>query len=163
MQRDLGHVKYSAAPSYSCQSRHMANGSMTVSEREAFLSDVHVAVLAVERPGRGPLALPIWYTYHDGVIEIGMSGASRKAELLRAAGRASVTVQTETAPYKYVAVEGPVSVELVQRDDFEMASRYLGPQLGRWYADNNPSTAESVVARLTPETWNTMDFAKLMG
>ncbi len=141
----------------------MANGSMTVSEREAFLSDVHVAVLAVERPGRGPLALPIWYTYRDGVVEIGMSGTSLKAELLRAAGRASVTVQTETAPYKYVAVEGPVSVEPIQRDDLEMASRYLGPELGRWYAENNPSTAESVVARLTPETWNTMDFAKLMG
>ena len=24
-----------------------------------------------------------------------------------------------------------------------MASRYLGPEMGRWYADNNPSTAES--------------------
>jgi nitroimidazol reductase NimA-like FMN-containing flavoprotein (pyridoxamine 5'-phosphate oxidase superfamily) len=136
---------------------------MTQAEREAFLRDVHVAVLAVARPGRGPLALPVWYVYDDGVIEIGMSGTSLKAELLRAAGRATVTVQTETPPYKYIAVEGPVVVENIQRDDFEMASRYLGPELGRWYAENNPSTAQSVVARLTPETWNTMDFAKLMG
>ncbi len=141
----------------------MAKGSMTISEREAFLADVHVAVLSIERPGRGPLALPVWYAYQDGVIEIGMSGSSLKAELLRAAGRATITAQTETAPYKYIAVEGPVTVEPMQRDDFEMASRYLGPEMGRWYADNNPSTAESVVARLTPESWNTMDFAKLMG
>jgi nitroimidazol reductase NimA-like FMN-containing flavoprotein (pyridoxamine 5'-phosphate oxidase superfamily) len=141
----------------------MNSGSMTQAEREAFLRDVHVAVLAVARPGRGPLALPVWYVYDDGVIEIGMSGTSLKAELLRAAGRATVTVQTETPPYKYIAVEGPVVVENIQRDDFEMASRYLGPELGRWYAENNPSTAQSVVARLTPETWNTMDFAKLMG
>ncbi len=135
---------------------------MTVSERDNFLSEVHVAVLSVERPGRGPLALPVWYAFRDGVIEIGMSGTSLKAELLRAAGRATITAQTETPPYKYVAVEGPVTVEPIQRDDVEMASRYLGPKMGKWYAENNPSTAESVVARLTPDSWNTMDFAKLM-
>ena len=37
----------------------MAQGSMSVAEREAFLADVHVGILAIERPGRGPLALPI--------------------------------------------------------------------------------------------------------
>ena len=39
----------------------MADGAMTKAEREAFLADVHVAVLAVDEPGRGPLSLPIWY------------------------------------------------------------------------------------------------------
>lgn len=141
----------------------VAAGSMTVAEREAFLAEVHVGVLAVERPGRGPLALPIWYRCADGVVEIGMDGGSLKAQLLRAAGRATMTVQTETPPYKYVCVEGPVEVLAEQRDDFEMASRYLGPELGRWYADNNPSTSASVVARLTPTSWTTMDFGKLMG
>ncbi len=44
-----------------------------------------------------------------------------------------------------------------------MASRYLGAELGKWYADTNPSTDESVVVvRLTCESWITMDFAKLM-
>lgn len=141
----------------------MAQGSMTKAERDAFLADVHVGILAIDRPGRGPLALPIWYQYQDGVVEIGMSGESLKANLLRAAGRATMTVQTEKAPYKYVSVEGPVEVLSEQRDDFEMASRYLGPEMGRWYADNNPSTAASVVVRLTPESWITMDFAKLRG
>ncbi len=136
---------------------------MTEAEREAFLTDVHVAVLAVERPGRGPLALPVWYLYRGTVIEIGMSGTSLKAELLRAAGRATITVQTETPPYKYIAVEGAVEIVASQRDDLEMASRYLGTELGKWYAENNPSTSGSVIARLTPDTWNTMDFAKLMG
>lgn len=50
-----------------------------------------------------------------------------------------------------------------QRDDFQMASRYLGPELGRWYADTNPSSDTSVLVRLTPESWPTMDFAKLSG
>jgi hypothetical protein len=56
-----------------------------------------------------------------------------------------------------------VEIRTEQRDDFEMASRYLGPELGRWYADNNPSTDESVIARLTPERWATCDFGKGMG
>lgn len=141
----------------------MAQGSMTVQEREAFLADVHVGILAIAQGDRGPLALPIWYLYRDGVVEIGMGGDSLKAQLLRTAGRATLTAQTETPPYKYVSVEGPVRVLAEPRDDFEMASRYLGPAMGRWYADKNPSTPSSVVVQLVPEKWITMDFGKVMG
>jgi nitroimidazol reductase NimA-like FMN-containing flavoprotein (pyridoxamine 5'-phosphate oxidase superfamily) len=141
----------------------MAEGSMTRAEREAFLADVHVGVLAIEDPGRGPLALPIWYLVEDGDVLIGMGGASRKAELLGRAGRATLTVQTEEPPYRYVSVEGPIVIETHPRDDFEMASRYLGPELGRWYADNNASTDQSVVVRLSPERWLTKDFGKVIG
>ena len=140
----------------------MAVGSMTREEREAFLAGVHVGILAIDEPGRGPLAMPIWYLYEHGEVLIGMDGESLKARLLRSAGRATLTVQTEVAPYQYVSVEGPVVVEATQRDDFEMASRYLGAELGRWYAENNPSTAQSVLARITPEHWRTMDFSKAM-
>ncbi len=135
---------------------------MSPAEREAFLADVHVGILSVDEPGRGPLALPVWYQYRDGNVIIGMGGESLKARLIRAAGRATLTAQTETPPYKYVSVEGPAEVEASQRDDLEMATRYLGPEMGRWYADNNPSTDQSVVVRITPEHWRTMDFAKVM-
>ncbi len=140
----------------------MAVGSMTVDEREAFLAGVHVGVLAVDEPGRGPLALPVWYLFRDGTVQIGMDGNSLKARLLRAAGRATLTAQTETPPYLYVSVEGPVEVKAAQRNDLEMASRYLGAELGEWYAKNNPSTDESVLVELTPEHWRTMDFNKAM-
>ena len=89
----------------------MAEGSMSVAEREAFLADVHVGVLAVDQPGRGPLALPIWYLVEDGDVIVGMGGQSKKADLLRAAGRATLTVQTEEPPYRYASVEGPVVLE----------------------------------------------------
>ncbi len=133
---------------------------MSTEEAAAFLADVHVGILAVDHDGRGPLALPIWYQYEHGDVVMGMSGDSLKAKLLRAAGRATLTVQTEAPPYQYVSVEGPVAIAAEQRDDLSMATRYLGPDLGRWYADNNPSTAASVVARLTPERWRTADFGK---
>jgi nitroimidazol reductase NimA-like FMN-containing flavoprotein (pyridoxamine 5'-phosphate oxidase superfamily) len=140
----------------------MNPGAMTFEEREAFLAEVHVGVLAVNEPDRGPLAMPIWYLYEGGTVRMGMDGGSLKARLLRAAGRATLTVQTETPPYKYVCVEGPISIKNVQRDDLEMATRYLGPDLGRWYAEKNPSTEESVTVFLRPEHWRTMDFAKII-
>ena len=124
---------------------------------------MHVGILSIARTGKGPLALPIWYQYEDGYVRIGMGGKSLKAKLLRRAGRATMTVQTETPPYKYVMVEGPIVVLAEQRDDYAMASRYLGPELGKWYAENNPSTSESVIVRLTPENWLTCDFGKGMG
>ncbi len=140
----------------------MAIGSMSAAERDAFLADVHVGIIAIDEPGRGPLAMPIWYQYEDGEVLMGMDGSSLKARLLRAAGRVTLTAQTETPPYQYVSVEGPVAVEDTQRDDLKMASRYLGPELGAWYAENNPSTEDSVLIRLRPEHWRTMDFAKLL-
>ena len=136
---------------------------MTPEAAAAFLTDVHVGVLAVDHPGHGPLALPIWYQYEDGDVIIGMSGTSLKAKLLRAAGRASMTVQTESPPYKYVSVEGPVVVSAEQRDDLSMATRYLGPEMGKWYAENNPSTSAAVVVRLTPGKWRTADFSNALG
>jgi nitroimidazol reductase NimA-like FMN-containing flavoprotein (pyridoxamine 5'-phosphate oxidase superfamily) len=136
---------------------------MTAAERNAFLAEVHVGILAVDEPGRGPMALPIWYRYEGGTVQIGMGGSSRKAELLRGAGRATLTVQTEEPPYKYVSVEGPVTVENTRRDDLQMATRYLGPEMGRWYAENNPSTDEAVVVVLTPEHWRTHDFGRSLG
>jgi nitroimidazol reductase NimA-like FMN-containing flavoprotein (pyridoxamine 5'-phosphate oxidase superfamily) len=136
-------------------------GTMTVAEREAFLADVHVGVLAVDEPGRGPHALPIWYLYDDAEVLIGIDGSSRKAALLRAAGRGSMTVQTETAPYQYVSVEGPVVLEPATHDELALANRYLGSELGPWYVEHNPRTEESVTVRLRPERWRTFDFAKL--
>ena len=140
----------------------MTDMSMTEAERGEFLAAVRVGVLAIDHPGHGPLALPIWYQREDGVVLIGMSGTSLKARLLRAAGRATMTVQTEAPPYSYVSVEGPVVVASESRDNLAMATRYLGPELGQWYADNNPSNADTVLVRLTPEKWRTCDFAKGM-
>ena len=137
-------------------------GSMTKAEREAFLAEVHVGLLAIEEPGRGPLNLPIWYLYRNRVVVISIGGETLKARLLRAAGRATITVQTETAPYKYVSVEGPVTLEPGAPDQSETAVRYLGSELGAWYMEQNPESPDSVTVVLTPEHWRTHDFAKTM-
>ncbi|MDQ1457856.1 MAG: hypothetical protein QOH28_3476 [Actinomycetota bacterium] len=133
---------------------------MTVDERESFLAAVHVGVLAVDEPGRGPHALPVWYLY-GGEVLIGIDGSSRKAALLRAAGRASLTVQTETAPYQYVSIEGPVVLEPAMHDELVLATRYLGAEVGAWYVEHNPRPVNALTVRLRPEHWRTFDFAKL--
>lgn len=138
----------------------MADSDMTAAERETFLADLHVGILAIQRDGKGPLAVPIWYQYENGDVMIWMSDESAKAKLLRRHGRASMTVQNETPPYQYVMVEGPVTVEPSDRDITPVAIRYLGDEMGRGYAAQNPPNESSVVARLTPEHWLTTDYGK---
>ena len=138
----------------------MTSTDMTQDEREAFLADVHVGILSIERTGKGPLALPVWYQFEAGEVIISIDGNSAKAKLLRRHGRATLTVQNETPPYRYVMIEGPVTVAHENRDGLPLAVRYLGEEIGEWYARQNPPTENSAIARLTPVHWLTTDYGK---
>jgi PPOX class probable F420-dependent enzyme len=139
--------------------------SMTRNEREAFLTDVHVGVISIAEPGRGPLTAPIWYAYEPGGEVVVITGRdSRKGRLLADAPRISLVAQTEAPPYKYVSVEGPVTyVGTADREKLgrALAHRYLGPELGERYLEATASEAEaSLVVRMRPERWLTVDYAK---
>jgi nitroimidazol reductase NimA-like FMN-containing flavoprotein (pyridoxamine 5'-phosphate oxidase superfamily) len=141
------------------------NPTMTRSAREAFLAETHVGVLAVAETGRGPCAVPVWYRYTPGdVVRITIPPTSRKAGLLREAARASLCVQVETLPYKYVSVEGPVEVIAteVAADQREMAERYLGPRMGGQYLKAMAGALrDEMLVVLRPERWWSVDFSKL--
>ncbi|MEE2768480.1 MAG: pyridoxamine 5'-phosphate oxidase family protein [Actinomycetota bacterium] len=130
-------------------------------ERDEFLDEVRVAVLVIERIDKGPLCAPVWYHYAEGVFHISMENDSTKAILLRRAGRASLCIQDESVPYRYVTAEGPVEVEVISgqvRHDLvhRMASRYLGDELGERYADNFPPDLEGgALVNLHPRRWRT--------
>lgn len=138
----------------------MADFRMSHEQREAFLADVHVGVLSVERADGPPLAAPVWYSYAPGGdVEVLTDDTSLKGRLLRAAGRASLCAQREELPYAYVTVEGPVT--LGEADDdirLAMATRYLGAEGGRAYVDNSPAE-DGVLVRLTPERWFSTDYS----
>jgi len=142
--------------------------AMSRAEREAFLAGTHVAIVSIAEEGRGPLAVPIWYRYAPGGdLVFATAETSRKARLLRRAGRATVCVQTETAPYLYVTIEGPITFDRVdfERDTREMAVRYLGPQMGEAYlvaTYPNGMTGE-ILVRVRPERWWSADFHKYTG
>ncbi len=138
---------------------------MSTDEREAFLADVHVGILSMPESGRGPLAVPIWYAYEPGgEVRIMTGRHSRKGRLLQLGTRVSLCAQTETRPYKYVTVEGPVvSVDSrdAEQDLRPMATRYLGPEQGEQYAAAAAAAAgDSVLVRIRPERWLSVDYGK---
>lgn len=136
---------------------------MTKAEREAFLADLHVGVLAVAAIGDDPpLAAPIWYRYEPGGDVLLSTGAdSVKARLLAAAGRASFCVQQEDIPYRFVTVEGPVVID--GPDEVErrrIVDRYMPAELAERYF-NESASYPTVTVRLTPERWRTQDYTKV--
>lgn len=135
---------------------------MSQIEKQNFLSQPHIGVLALNNPGQGPLTTPLWYTYSAaGEISFIIAGNSRKAQLLQVGARASLMAQEEKLPYSYVSVEGSVTaIEPATFDDLlAMAQRYLGAEQGQQYADAS-NLAEQVRVRLAPEHWLAVDYAK---
>ncbi|MFW0787787.1 pyridoxamine 5'-phosphate oxidase family protein [Gordonia sp. CPCC 206044] len=135
-------------------------------EREEFLAQPHVAALSVEAgPGRAPLVVPIWYQYQPGGRPWLLTGTqSRKLDLIRAAGRFTLMVDTLEPTIRYVSVSGD-AVEYTDgtRDDLtEMASRYLPADKVAGYvefasADHGPQT--KVV--LEPHQWVSLDLGTI--
>src|SRR5262245_1170021 len=146
------------------KSRHAKPDREPCSLRD-FLAETHVGVLSVSETGRGPCSVPVWYRYTPGdAVRITVGPGSRKVRLLRAAGRASLCVQLETLPYKYVSVEGRVDVveATVADDQREMARRYLGEKLAARYLTANAATlAEEILIVLHPERWWSVDFSQV--
>ena len=139
------------------------SATMTREEREQFLTGVHVGVLSVAAPdGGGPLAVPVWYSYQPGGPVSVITGAgTRKADAIRAAGRFSLCAQDERPPYKYVTVEGPVTIEAAHHDErLDLARRYLGHEGGDEYVTAVP-TGGQIVFRMAPEHWLTVDYSKV--
>ena len=137
---------------------------MSREEREAFLTDVHIAVLSVADGSRGPLTAPVWYIYEPGGdVRFTISANSQKMRCLRETGRASLCVQTEKAPYAYVTVEGPITTGPADfnRDSRPIAQRYLGEAGAKaYFGGREGNSPDSVLVSLTPETWLTTDYSK---
>src|SRR5262245_34731616 len=103
---------------------------MTLDDREAFLAGIHVGILTVDEPGRGPLSVPVWYRYEaGGEIVVVTRPEARKARLLTAGARVSFCVQSEEMPPKYVTIQGRVASAApaeIERDLKPVVRKYLG-------------------------------------
>lgn len=140
---------------------------MTEQEREAFLADTHVGVLSIaSNDARPPLAIPVWYACQPGgdVTFFTLTGA-RKVALARAAGVASISVQQEQPPYKYVTVEGRVDVlDGVPTADqlFAITRRYLPEDDAQAYAAGSLADGGAGIEFLSirPDRWLTADFSE---
>jgi nitroimidazol reductase NimA-like FMN-containing flavoprotein (pyridoxamine 5'-phosphate oxidase superfamily) len=146
----------------------MADTRMSRAEREKFLAAVRVGVLSIADGARGPLTVPVWYGYEPGGdVWFVTDRDSRKGQRLLLVDRISLCVQTEAPPYQYVSVEGPIAgIELadLERHSRVLAHRYLGRELGdRYLAGSSGDRDQSVVVRLRPERWLTVDYGKAFG
>ncbi|MBV56168.1 MAG: pyridoxamine 5'-phosphate oxidase [Gammaproteobacteria bacterium] len=138
--------------------------TMSSSERELFLSGLHVGIISIPRASKGPLTVPIWYDYQPGgEVWVITDTDSIKGKLLTKASRISLCAQTETAPYQYVSVEGPFTTRpSTQEELLAMAVRYLGEEQGQAYAENSAGGGEgSIVVAIAPETWFSVDYNKM--
>ena len=137
--------------------------TMAAAEREAFLAEPHIGVLTIARAeGQPPLASPIWYEYVDGVVAINVGRGSEKARRAEATGSASLTVQTEQLPYRFVTVGG--SLTIGPADDAtrrRIASRYMPAAMLDDYLATGDA-ADMVTLHLTPATWHSNDYTKVM-
>jgi nitroimidazol reductase NimA-like FMN-containing flavoprotein (pyridoxamine 5'-phosphate oxidase superfamily) len=135
--------------------------SMTTEEKQQFLAGLHVGIVAIPEADRGPLCVPVWYDYRPGGELWFITGPeSRKGRLLREGLRISLCAQTETPPYRYVSVEGPiVALDAAREELLPMAVRYLGEEMGRAYVSGSEAGTD-VVVRIRPERWLAVDYGK---
>jgi len=140
----------------------MTDSNLSVRDRESFLAEPHVAALSVSAgQGRGPLTLPIWYQYAPGGEAWVLTEAgSRKARLIKAAGRFTLMVERVMPTVRYVSVEGPVTRIIPGTDEllWEIAARYLPPDKVQAYIEFAAELGEQVAIYLRPERWLTADL-----
>ena len=94
------------------------------------------------------------------------SKTARKGQLLSVGNRVSFLVQTTTAPYKYISIEGPV-FHIGRSDRLNdlqpMAQRYLGERAGKDYATalaERYAQGNAIKIEIRPERWLTVDYEK---
>jgi hypothetical protein len=121
----------------------MTMAKMSDAERDTFLLEVRLGNFSVSRVGKGPLLAPIWYCYTPGgTVDMCMGATSAKVHRVRAEGRATLSVVDAGSAglYRYVAVEGPVTLtplgEGTRDAILQMSTRYLGAKGGERYTDN---------------------------
>lgn len=136
---------------------------LTREEREQFLSEPHVAALAVAAAEEGrALVVPIWYSYEPGGDLWIMTGRhSRKGTSIAAAGRFSMMVERVRPTVRYVSVEGPVIATRAATRELlvEISSRYLPPEKVDGYVDFAwREHGEQVVIHMRPQHWLSADL-----
>jgi len=120
-------------------------------DREQFLGEPNVAVLAtVDRRGRAHAA-PIWYLYEEGAFIISTGRGSQKHRNVEANPEVTLVVDRRTVPYYAVMARGRAEIgpPLTGDQRLKLAVRYPGDDLARRYVERT-SGENAVTIRLLP-------------
>ncbi len=120
-------------------------------DREGFLKEPNVAVLAtVDTKGRAH-AVPIWYAYEDGVILMSTGRGAQKHRNIEANPEVTMVVDRRTLPYYALIVRGRAEIgpPLRPEERERIAGRYLNQEQLRAYLARTQGM-DSVSIRLRP-------------
>lgn len=119
--------------------------------REEFLRQPNVAVLATVGSGGRAHAAPIWYLYENGIFIMSSGLGSQKHRNVEGHPEVTLVVDRRTLPYYAVMVQGTAEIgpPLSEELRLKMAVRYLGEKMGRAYIARRP-VGDSITIRLRP-------------
>ena len=124
----------------------------TQRDRDAFLAQPHVAILATMSPGNRPHAMPVWYIVEDGALLILTGRGSQKHRNIERNAAVSVTVDRRNPPYYALMIQGRAEIGPAPSRalHLRLSTRYLGPERGAAYTAQSDVT-DSITIRLRPE------------
>src|SRR4051794_22191598 len=101
-----------AVARYPIARRRVTMAAMTVAQRDAFLGEARIGVLAMLGTAGAPLAIPIWYEWDGERARMFTDHQSPKIARLRRDGRVCLTVAEPVGvPEAWVAIEGLATIE----------------------------------------------------
>lgn len=128
--------------------------SMTVAQRNTFLSETRIAKLVTLYPDGSPTVVPIWYEWDGEHAWMFTARDSEKVARIRADPRVCLSVEDPVgAPEAWVTIEGTASIEehggieLARR----LARRYYDPEKAERTLQEWERVADRwIVLKLTP-------------
>ena|SRR5215213_10051355 len=134
---------------------------VAAAEIQLLLEAPSPATITVYREDGEAITSPVWFRVNDDAFEVVVAARDRKLALLQHVPRAIVLIFEASVPFRGVQARGRVSIEPDDRarTRLAIASRYLGAEAGRAYADLDRRPPGFVV-RLslgTADAWNLAD------
>ena len=106
-------------------------------KQAAFLEESNICVIATASASGQPQATPVWYLYDGGVITLLIEKESQKHRNLSANPKISLAFDRRERPYYALMVNGTAELDsgVTYNEIHRLATRYLGEEAGREYAD----------------------------
>ena len=147
---------------------------LTGAELDDYFAHAPRAILCVGRDGKAPLALPMWFAWHDGAIYMNTALKSKKIDDVRQNPEVSCLVESGEQYFtlKAVLVIGRCEINTNQDEvNIEAWNAWIGrvkplysrlldpsklpPHLARFYAQPRATL------KITPRSITSWDFAKI--
>ena len=121
-------------------------------DKEEFLKQANMGVLATIGPGSRSHAMPVWYIYEDGRIIVTAARGSQKHRNIERNGEATLLVDRREPPYYAVMVQGKAEIgpSPSQELRIRIATRYLGEERGQAYVSESTG-GNSITIYLQPD------------